>query len=56
MRNYMFDKMSSSDIEKLKKIFDNADLYFKFDDGTKKRFRRLIPDIKKLKNKQRPKV
>lgn len=45
MRNY-FNNMTPSEKEKLRKIFDDADLYVKFNDGTSKsRFRQLIPAI-----------
>jgi len=45
MRNY-FDNMASYDIEKLRKNFDNADLYFKFNDETSKSsFRQLLPSL-----------
>lgn len=44
MRNYFNNNMSPSEKEKLRKIFDNADLYFKFNDRTSKsRFRQLLP-------------
>lgn len=46
MRNYMFDKMASSDKAKIEKIFGNADLYFKFNNGiTKSKFMQLRPAL-----------
>jgi len=46
MRNYFDDILSPSEKEKLRNIFDNGDLHFIFNDGTRKsRFRQLIPDI-----------
>jgi hypothetical protein len=46
MRDYMFYNMASSDRSKLEKIFDNAVLYFKFNDGTSKsEFRQLLPAL-----------
>lgn len=45
MRDH-FDRMTSSAIEKLRKIFDNADLYFKFNNGmSKSKFMQLRPAL-----------
>lgn len=46
MRNYMFYNMASCDKAKLERIFGNADLYFKFNNGiSKSKFMKLRPAL-----------